>query len=231
MVTAALLRTLDSTRIFVVSAPLTACRKKAYSCKEGTMRSYLVLISLLFVAASTSNTLAQTTTTNGTSKPGPLSFSEVIAVNDASANELYTRAKLWFLTAFVDSKNVLEVQDKEAGILAGKGSFPYEPNILMSSSLIRGHVTFSVSIIFKDGRYKYSFSDFIHQGSSLRTGGPISFDLITTTEVCPPIPGTSKGMREKVWKHLKKVSTAKANALTQSLKSKLAQPIDGKDSF
>ena len=195
------------------------------------MKSYLVLISLLFNVASMSNTRAQTTTTNGASKSGPLSFSEVIAIKDASTIELYTRAQLWFSAAFADSKNVLEVQDKEAGILAGKGSFPYEPNIFMSSSLIRGHVTFSVIIILKDGRYKYSFSDFTHHGSSLHSQGPINFDLITTTEACPPVAGTSKGMRQKIWKHLKEVSTEKANAVAQSLKSKLAQPIDGKESF
>lgn len=195
------------------------------------MKSYLVVMSLLFTVTWTNNTLAQTVTTNGTSKSEPLSFAEVVAVKDASTSELYTRAKLWFSTAFVDSKNVLEVQDKEAGVLAGKGSFSYEPNIFMSSSLIRGRVTFSISIIFKDGRYKYSLSDFTHHGSSLRSQGPINFDLITTTEACPPVPGTTKDMRETVWKHLKEVSTAKANALVQSLKSKLAQPIDGKDPF
>lgn len=193
------------------------------------MKPELILISLLFLAASTKNMPAQTVTTNAASKSGPLSFSEVVAVKDASANELYIRTKLWFSTAFVDSKNVLEVQDKEAGILVGKGSFPYEPNILVSSGFIRGYVTFSVTMMVKEGRYKYTFSDLTHHGTSLGQRA-IDFGLIANTEVCPPVSGTTKGMREKVWKHLKELSTGKANE-TQSLKSKLAQPIDGKDSF
>ena len=186
---------------------------------------------ILATLALASAVQAAAASTNGTTQHAVLAFSEVVEVKDASAKELYTRAKVWFATAFVDSKAVLEVQDKEAGLSIGKGSFTYEPNIFMSSSLIRGHVTFSVSVSCKDGRYKYSFSDFTHHGSMLRSQGPIDFGLMTTSETCPPVSGTSKGMREKVWKHLKDVSTAKANALTVSLKHKLAQPIDGKDSW
>ena len=195
------------------------------------MRLYQRIIVILVTLAHANTVQTRAASTNGEAQQAAIAFSEVVAVKDASATELYTRAKVWFTTAFVDSKAVLEVQDKEAGLLVGKGSFTYEPNIFMSSSLIRGHVTFSVSVSFKDGRYKYSFSDFTHHGSTLRSQGPIDFGLITTSETCPPVSGTSKGMREKVWKNLKVVSTAKANALTASLKRKLAQPIDGKDSW
>lgn len=195
------------------------------------MKSCRFSLALLILTVSSGCAIAQKPLPDAATKSEPLLFSEVVAVKDVSANELYTRAKVWFATAFVDSKAVLEVQDKEAGLLVGKGSFTYEPNIFMSSSLIRGQVRFSVSISLKDGRYKYSFSDFTHHGSSLRSQGPIDFGLITTTETCPPVSGTSKGMREKVWKHLKEVCTGKASALTLSLKSKLAQPIDGKDTW
>lgn len=187
---------------------------------------------LLLIAVGLANTVsAQGKSTNSVAESSPLNFSEVVTLKSVPAAELYTRAKVWFATAFSDSKAVLEVQDKEAGVLVGKGSIPYEPNISMSSSLIRGHVTFSISISFKDGRYKYTLSDFTHHGSTLRAQGPISFGLITTSEVCPTVSGTSKGMRDKVWKHLKEVSATKANTLITSLKHKLAQPIDGKDSW
>ena len=83
-----------------------------------------------------------------------MEFSSVVQVDGVNASDLYVRAKIWFADSFVDSKNVLEVEDKDAGILIGKGSIAYEPNVYMSSGLIRGHIRFTIKVMVKDGRYK-----------------------------------------------------------------------------
>ncbi len=161
----------------------------------------------------------------------PLSFTDVVNVNSVDSNELYMRAKLWFANSFADSKNVLEVEDKNAGILVGKGEFAYEPNVFMASSLTRGRIKFMVKIIVKNERYKYSFSDFVHQGSHSSASSPIDFGLITTAEVSPVIQGTSKGMRKKLWSHMQNVSILKTAEFITSLKAVMVSPVGGNEDW
>jgi hypothetical protein len=155
----------------------------------------------------------------------PLSFSEVVPVEGASAAELYNRGKVWFAKAFVSSNNVLQVQDKEAGTLVGKGSHSYEPNTMMGSACSRGHLGFTVTVQLKDGRYRYEVSDFTHTGTPC-TGVPggINFGTVTTTAAPPDVEGLTKGGREKMWKHLKDKSTETSGSLTKTLKEAMQKP-------
>lgn len=188
---------------------------------------------MLVAAALCALTLAQATPPPSTATPAPeqsaqaapepVAFSEVVPVEGASAADLYNRAKLWFAKAFVDSNRVLQVQDKEAGTLVGKGAFQYEPNVLMNSSVIRGTVRYSVTVMVKDGRYKYVITDFVHEGTE-KMGFNATFGLVTTAPHPPDVSGTSKGVREKVWKHLKDVAEEQAKSLSKSLKEAMAKP-------
>jgi len=155
----------------------------------------------------------------------PLIYTDVVEVKDAESPELYRRCKLWFADTFVDSKNVLEIEDQDVGMLVGKGVIRYEPNVFMSSTLTRGFIRFTVKIMIKDGRYKYLFTDFTHQGSYSSSGfGPINFGLITTATTCPTIQGTSKGMREALWNNMKQVSEQEAKKLINSLELAMLKP-------
>ena len=54
-------------------------------------------------------------------KDGKVIYSAVIELPNTSKEELYKRAKLWFAKAFRDSKEVLQIDDKEGGKIVGKG--------------------------------------------------------------------------------------------------------------
>ena len=192
------------------------------------MRAIMVTVALAFSALMLGGS-----STAQAPEPvsAPLEFTDVVQVPGVSADDLYVRASTWFMKAFVDSKNVLEVQDKAAGVLGGKGSIPYEPNVFMSSALLRGHITFTIQVMVKEGRYKYDLSDFQHHGSPSNVAGPIDFGELTTAQECPQIKGTTKGMREKVWPHLKEVANARATALITSLKDAMAKPIGGEKNW
>ena len=149
----------------------------------------------------------------------PIGRDGVVQVEGATAAQLYARGKLWFAEAFIDSKNVLEVEDKETGVLVGKGTIPYEPNVFISSGVIRGHIGFTVKILVKDGRYKYTLTDFTHTGSFSSIAGPVDFGLITDGP--PPKIGT-KGWSAKVWQHLQQVSRTRAEELAASIRRGMA---------
>ncbi len=62
---------------------------------------------------------------------------------------MYVRAKLWLSGSFKNSKAVLDVEDKGAGILAGRGSVRYEPVVFFGSTILRGFIEFKITIMLK----------------------------------------------------------------------------------
>lgn len=88
-------------------------------------------------------------------------FTEIIKVDSVSKDELYSRAREWFARTFVSSKNVLEMDDRQAGKLIGNGAksgFYY--GLLMTP--VDYTLTYEISVYIKDGRYKYEIADFVN---------------------------------------------------------------------
>jgi len=161
-----------------------------------------------------------------------LTFSEVVNVDGVSAEDLYMRARAWFVESFTDSKNVIELDDKKEGIIVGKGTTAYEPNVFASSGCTRGRIVFTVKVMVKDGRYKYEFFNFTHHGSVSSSGfGPIDFGVLTTEEDCGKIEGTYKGQRIALWKHMKSTSEQIADQMIDSLKKKMKEEAFGGDDW
>ncbi len=193
------------------------------------------------VATNASASVAAPAETTAASAPAPdpnspLEFSDVVQVEGVSTTELYTRAKLWFAEAFRDSKHVLEVEDKEAGLLVGKGTMPYEPSSIMQSGGMKGHISFTVKIMIKDGRYKYSISNFTHGGSSeanqwVGVIRPVNFGLLTNADKPIEPISMTKGTMMKYWQQMKGISKAEAEGLIASMKKRMAQPAKGTDNW
>ncbi len=55
-------------------------------------------------------------------KDTAIKFWGIENVNNASKDQLYQRGRAWFNSSFKSSKDVLQIQDKETGELAGKGN-------------------------------------------------------------------------------------------------------------
>lgn len=97
-------------------------------------------------------------------------YTEVIQMKDISKDELYTRAHTWFVNAFKSAKDVIQMQDKEAGKIMGKGAFQCSIGALLPAL----DMTVTITIIAKDGRYKYILNNFIRHYS-------VSMDLNSTS--------------------------------------------------
>ena len=68
----------------------------------------------------------------------PIEYSEVVKVEGFTKDKLYSSALAWFGRTFRQAQKVIDVQDKEAGRIIGKGSFQYEPSSFIASAAIRG---------------------------------------------------------------------------------------------
>ncbi len=119
-------------------------------------------------------------------------------VKEASKNELYNRARLWLADVFVSSVDVIQFEDEEKGQLIVKANMKYYPNIYRCSNFSDKRINFTLRIYCKEGRYKYEFENFIHQGSLI--------GLITTRYECPdPAPrgGCGQKWMDKSWWDIK----------------------------
>lgn len=129
----------------------------------------------------------------------PLIIERVVQVDSVSKDELFDRAKLWVASTYNSSRNVMQIENKESGHIMGKALIRYNSNIFMGSGATQGIIDYTFNIYFKDGRYKYGFSDFYHDANGIS-----DFGLITTDDDYPR--STSKAAQKwenKVWQDIK----------------------------
>lgn len=85
---------------------------------------------------------------------GLITYTEVVEV-EGTAQELYIKAKEWFVNAYRDSKSVIQVDSKDEYKIIGKG-------VLLIP--FGGHgrkIWHTVTIQCKDDRYKYTIDNII----------------------------------------------------------------------
>lgn len=122
------------------------------------------------------------------SSSGKITYSEVVAMKDSvSKSELFVRAKTCFVNLFKNSKEVIQNEDKENGIIAGKGNIRVNASAL-GTEVAGGHINFTLTIAVKKGRYKYTFTDFAHEGNGINL--PSGGDLEN---------GKPKNWKTKIW--------------------------------
>lgn len=161
----------------------------------------------------------------------PINFSEVIKLDSTiSTEELFSRARGWYVSTFKSTKDALQIQDKRAGELIGKGSLVYYSSQGALSSA-NGHINFTIKFFLKDGRYKYDFSDFFHTGTKNNYGNSSDFGLITEDEDCPYRVFTTnlnwKKWTNKNWKDIKTFISKSIPTITNDLNKAMTQPTSG----
>ncbi len=85
---------------------------------------------------------------------GKVEYSDVVNISGATSSQLFDRAKEWFPYDHGTTRKIF-FEDKTKGVITGDCAFP----IFMSGSTKKVHFTFKLQ--FKDGRYKYTASDFV----------------------------------------------------------------------
>lgn len=180
--------------------------------KAPIMKNLVLFVFVLFVV----NLSAQ----------DPLIFEEVVEVDSADSKELYSRAESWALSNFKDAAEVIQIRDKEGGKLAGKFIIRYEQKnaLWMGSENTRGPISCEWTLLFKDGRYKYTFGDFYHKADNdVRT-----FGTITTAEEFTggKMPMTTKKWRKRIWDDIKNNINETVPPLIESLKSAMSKKSD-----
>lgn len=143
-----------------------------------------------------------------------LSFNRVINTDSVGKINIYNSIKEWVGLNFKSAKNVIQIDDKDAGMLILKGNMTYSFGGL-TYMCYDGYVDYTINIKIKDNRYKVEISDFIH---TVKIGNSKSCELgLVTTKELYQESGFQKGYNNKVWKHLKYKSEFFSNQIFDEL--------------
>jgi hypothetical protein len=91
------------------------------------------------------------------SEDGKLNFNEVIQVDSIKQDQLYLNSKQFFVEVFKSAKDVIQMDDRESGIVIGKGFNDIYSKMLGSSFPVK--MWYTIKIQSKDDRYKYEIYD------------------------------------------------------------------------
>ena len=131
-----------------------------------------------------------------------IKYEKVITADSISKDNIFYGLKKWVATDFVSSKAVIEMADKDAGLLviSPNSKYIYPGGYIYSG--YNGYISYTVNIQIKDGRFKVIITNFTHK---LTNGNEIyGLGLITNSEDYPrqSYPGAKK-YNNNVWDDLK----------------------------
>lgn len=86
---------------------------------------------------------------------GKIEFQEIIDAPNKSKSEIYTAAREWFAKSFVSANAVLQMDDKDSGVLVGKGKIGSSMDIL-------------IKVETKDGRLRYTLTDIVYSLGTMK---------------------------------------------------------------
>ena len=85
---------------------------------------------------------------------GSVTYTEIVQVDSVNKNSLYIKAKKWFVDTYKSAKDVIQLDDKENGEIMGKGNFK------INYYTRDPYISHTISILVKDGRFKYIITGF-----------------------------------------------------------------------
>lgn len=148
---------------------------------------------------------------------GVVMYTGVVQVDSTiTKTELFNRAKAWFVTEYKSANDVIQMEDKEAGVIMGKGfaEADYKANFM---AVNYANIYHTVKVYVKDGRYKYEITDLTGKFKAETGFNDIDIDNV--------IPVYNKPRKEKI------ITSANAKMLSiiESLKKGMSKPITTKD--
>jgi hypothetical protein len=155
-----------------------------------------------------------------------ISYSGVVMVDSVSKNELFLRGRQWFNETFKSSKDVLQINDKETGELAGKGIIflPLHMKYLGDREYIFNE-EFSANVWVKDDKYKFEFKNFnVYYPPNEVLG------TLTSAKECPQKFGlNSQKKTDELWESAKQQTDLHVRVFITSLQNAMQQKKSASD--
>ena len=184
------------------------------------MKKYILLLSLIGLAL-TGRAQTQPAAYPTDAATGLIDYTETVAVADVSQAVLFTRAKLWLAGSFRSVKDVVQVEDKDAGVIVGRGYSPI--GIAYFGQVSAQRLYYTLKLGFKDGKYKYELSDFYFENEMAFSQ---SFRTVKTLANSMLIGAANTSREEKVKGQYRAQFDATVPGLISSLKAGMLKSTD-----
>ena len=180
----------------------------------------IFVVSMLFMLGSIHLSAQEESKTDWPlNESGKVQFTEVVAMDGRTKDELFTAAKNWFIIYFEDQKEDIYLNDRYEGKLAGQFNMFVEID-MYGKQANAGAIAYNMQLFVKEGKYKYNITNIEHEAnrSRLGTAGAIENDV--------PECGT-RNMQQRYWDDIKKQAYSTFINMIGSLKEgmkKVDQP-------
>jgi hypothetical protein len=91
-------------------------------------------------------------------KEGKAFYEEIDSLPSASKTDLYNKSKVWFVNTFNNANAVIQMDDKDAGIIMGKGITSFDAGNIMTGP-IRQFINYTININLKDNKCRIQVYD------------------------------------------------------------------------
>lgn len=130
---------------------------------------FIILISLLPLISFAQTPDVTTNDNNPFELPidsttGKITFVKIVEVKNKNKSEIYAIIKNWITENYNSPKDVINIDDKESGIILLKSFFLNTQTI--DNIILKDNYYFSLKINIKDSKYKITISDLEQQGVS-----------------------------------------------------------------
>lgn len=144
----------------------------------------------------------------------PFQCDTVIQAKGKSVAEIYASVKVWVATVFNSANDVIQMDDAQNGIMICKGRFHYKAPGGVNLRSMSGYVDYTMKVQVREGRYKVTIGDFIHQSTSTQFTSSWSFGLIYDRE---EYTGGGDRRKKKVWPDLLRNCKIQCKSLVEGI--------------
>jgi Domain of unknown function (DUF4468) with TBP-like fold len=142
----------------------------------------------------------------------PIVFVTIENVDSSITKEtLYFNGLEWLGKHFINANKVIQISDKDAGLILAKGSFSYSaPGNILTVEENRV-ISFMIKFSFKTSKYRLELSDFNDEGLGLITNGDYEDHSISKKNI------------QKIWKAAQEETQSNIVAMHKSIKQFMEQ--------
>lgn len=161
------------------------------------MKHLTVLGLLAFTFTSIKAQIKDTVGLNIPIKDGQITYQDIIDMPNKSKSDLYRNAQQWFVDYFKSSKDVIQNQDKDDGIIIGKGFIDFNSKVGLGITMT-SHDKLTIKIECKDNKYRYTIYDMIIYPPAYNEDNAVSLNRIYGKLIGTEKLPTSKGVAKSV---------------------------------
>lgn len=156
-------------------------------------------------------------------------FTKIDSVKGSKAY-LFVNAKSWLASTFNSSKAVIEMEDKDAGVIIGHGTFVKRENSAFGNQVGLSLISFSIKINLKDNKYRCILSNFNHKyvqtASTFNPNQSYAMNNLTSSLTSNESGGSLDDekpdcggmfMTRKQWQKIKDYATSESERLLSSM--------------